>query len=128
MASDAAALLASREENCEMKRPMMMSTIRVMIHSLLLALLLAPALGGCSKAKEEDCKQAVANIRRLYGTHAFSQEVTPQAMIRSCRGSASPEAVKCFIAAQSKEDLSKCEGSAGAMAGGGQGEPAGEGQ
>lgn len=76
------------------------------------ALVVASALlwTGCDKPKEEDCKKAVENIRSLYETGTDNVGANPSAMIRSCRGSASPESVQCFIAAKSLDDLKNCEG------------------
>lgn len=80
-----------------------------------LAALLCAALGpmlGCDKPREAECKKAVANIQRVYGTAGVSFGASPQAMIRSCRGSASAESVKCFTEANSLEELQRCEGNA----------------
>jgi hypothetical protein len=82
--------------------------------SIIATLLACAALGlgtaGCAKPKEEDCKNAIANIRNLYGTAGFSQGTPPQAAVRSCRGSASREAVQCIIAAKSIQELQSCTG------------------
>lgn len=75
------------------------------------------AMSGCERPKEEDCKRAIANIRRIYGTENSEVAISPQAMVRSCRGSSSAESVQCFINAKSKEDLSKCESELGSMMG-----------
>ncbi|MCG8424944.1 MAG: hypothetical protein MJE77_44235 [Proteobacteria bacterium] len=64
----------------------------------------------CDKPKEDDCKLALNNIRKLYGTETDDVGADMSAMIRTCRGSASPESVRCFIDAKKKEDLQKCEG------------------
>jgi hypothetical protein len=84
-----------------------------MMHRSIFAILVACATvfsTACEKPKEEDCKRAVANIRNLYGTANFSQGVPPQAAVRSCRGSASKESVRCIIAARTLEDLGACTG------------------
>jgi outer membrane biosynthesis protein TonB len=64
----------------------------------------------CAKPKEEDCRRAIANIRNVYGTANFAQGVPPNAAVRSCRGSASKEAVRCVIAAKSIQELESCAG------------------
>jgi outer membrane biosynthesis protein TonB len=84
-----------------------------MMHRSIFAILFACAAvlaTACEKPKEEDCKRAVANIRNLYGTANFSQGVPPQAAVRSCRGSASKESVRCIIAAKTMEELGACTG------------------
>jgi hypothetical protein len=84
-----------------------------MMHRSLFAILFACAAvfsTACQKPKEEDCKRAVANIRNVYGTAHFSQGVPPQAAVRSCRGSASKESVRCIIAAKTVADLGACTG------------------
>lgn len=83
------------------------------MHRSIFAILFACAAvlaTACEKPKEEDCKRAVANIRNLYGTANFSQGVPPQAAVRSCRGSASKESVRCIIAAKTMEELGACTG------------------
>jgi hypothetical protein len=78
--------------------------------ALVAGLTLATSLAACDKPQEKDCKEAVANIRRIYGTQGIDYGADPQAMVRSCRGSASRDSVRCFIAAKSIEDLNACEG------------------
>lgn len=69
-------------------------------------------LAACAKDKAEDCKKAVANIREVYQTAGMDFGVSPEAAVRSCRGSASADSVRCMIEAKSMEDLRKCEGDA----------------
>jgi hypothetical protein len=64
----------------------------------------------CEKPQEEECQRAVDNIRKLYGTDSFSHGVPPQAAVRSCRGSATKESVRCIAAATSLEELNACTG------------------
>lgn len=71
----------------------------------------AAAMTACSKPKSEDCKKAVDNIRAIYGTAGVDFGATPEAAIRSCRGSASRESVQCMINAKTMDDLRACEGS-----------------
>jgi hypothetical protein len=70
----------------------------------------ALSLAGCAKPKDEDCKNAIANIRHLYGTAGYGQGTPPQAAVRSCRGSASREAVDCIIKAKTIQELESCAG------------------
>lgn len=84
-----------------------------MMHRSIFAILFACAAvlsTACEKPKDEDCKRAVANIRNLFGTTNFAQGLPVQAAVRSCRGSASKESVRCVIAAKSLEDLGACNG------------------
>jgi hypothetical protein len=84
-----------------------------MMHRSIFAILFACAAvfsTACQKPQEEDCKRAVANIRNVYGTAQFSHGVPPQAAVRSCRGSATKESVRCIIAAKTVEDLGACTG------------------
>lgn len=70
----------------------------------------AAALAACGKPKAEDCEKAVANIRSIYGTAGIDFGVSPEAAVRSCRGSANRASVQCMIAAKTMEDLRACEG------------------
>lgn len=79
---------------------------------MLLIAAVSISLAACDKPKEADCKKAVANIRKIYGTAGTAFGATEQSMVRSCRGGASPESVKCFIQAKTIEDLHRCEGGA----------------
>lgn len=103
-----------------------------MNHRLLLWTMLAGlavAMAACAKPKADDCEKAVANIRNLYGTATLTQGVTPQAAVRSCRGSATRASVQCIIAAKSVEDLEACTGGGEfleAFTGKGEGTPEGE--
>jgi hypothetical protein len=81
-----------------------------LVIALLLPLLLP--LAACDKTKETECRKAITNIRKIYGTEDNSFGVSPDAMVRACQGSASPESVRCFIQASSVEDLRNCEGDA----------------
>jgi hypothetical protein len=83
------------------------------MHHSIFAILLACAAvfaTACEKPKEDDCKRAVDNIRKLYGTDSFAQGVPPQAAVRSCRGSATTESVRCIATAKSLEELNACTG------------------
>ena len=80
-------------------RPILAATVAVAI----------TVLPGCSRPSEGDCRKAIDNIRQLAGTQS-DDFGSPEAAIRSCRGSASKASVKCAIAAKTKADLEKCEG------------------
>lgn len=75
-----------------------------------LAIALMLPVAGCDKPKEADCRKAITNIRKLYGTADNDFGVSPESMVHACQGSASPESVRCFIQAKSVEELQKCEG------------------
>ncbi len=80
---------------------------------LILALASAATLlsVGCERPKEEDCKKAVANIRKLYGTSGLNHGIPPQAAVRSCQGSATIQSVRCVMIANSITELEACSGS-----------------
>ena len=73
---------------------------------LILCILLVAALGlygaACDKPSEDDCKAAVARIRMLHGNENDDPSIE-RAAIRSCRGSASKDSVKCIINAKDVE-------------------------
>jgi hypothetical protein len=75
-----------------------------------LAIALLVPVTACDDAKEAECRKAISNIRKIYGTSDNSFGVSPEAMVRSCQGSTSPESVQCFIQATTVEDLQRCEG------------------
>lgn len=77
--------------------------------SLLVTAALALVGAGCDKPSEDDCKKAVAHIRKLHGTDREDPSVE-RAAIRSCRGNASKETVKCINNAQDVAALRACEG------------------
>jgi hypothetical protein len=84
---------------------------RSIFATLLACVALSLGTAACTtKPKDDDCKQAIANIRNLYGTAGFSQGTPPQAVVRSCRGSASRESVQCIIQAKSIQELEACSG------------------
>jgi hypothetical protein len=67
------------------------------------------ALVACNKPSEGDCKRAIANIRVLLGTDKLTTESDQSAgMVRSCRGSAKKESVKCAMEASTVEQLKRC--------------------
>lgn len=83
---------------------------RSIFTTLLACVALALGAAACSKPKDDDCKSAIANIRHLYGTANSAQGMSPQAAVRSCRGSASRESVDCIIKAKTLPELESCAG------------------
>jgi hypothetical protein len=65
-------------------------------------------LVGCNKPSESDCRKAIENIRRLTETDKIQGTDDIEAAVRSCRGNASKESVKCAIEASSREQLVRC--------------------
>ena len=78
-------------------------------YTAILLIFLASSAPGCSRPSEGDCKKAISNIRLLAGTES-DDFGDPETAIRSCRGNASKESVKCVIGARTPADLEKCEG------------------
>lgn len=74
-------------------------------HRLLVALLLCVA---CNKPAEGDCRKAIEKIRQLTGTANIQGGADIEAAVRSCRGNASKESVKCAMEASSLEQLERC--------------------
>ncbi len=89
-----------------------MPRLAALVGSVLMAMMLVLPLSACDKPKSADCKKAVDNIIKLYGTEGREYGVKPRAMVRSCRGSASRRSVKCFMNAKSVKELQGCEGGA----------------
>jgi hypothetical protein len=87
------------------------AALRPAVCAPLVIALIVP-LVACDKPKEAECRKAITNIRKIYGTEDNTFGVSPEAMVRACQGSASPESVRCFIQASSVEDLQNCEGEA----------------
>jgi len=69
---------------------------------------------GCApKPSEDQCREAVENIRALTGQSRTEGGHDPKTAIRSCRARSSVETVKCQIAAKSMDALAGCEGDEG---------------
>jgi len=83
---------------------------RSIFTTLLACVALALGAAACTKPKDDDCKSAIANIRHLYGTANSAQGMSPQAAVRSCRGSASRESVDCIIKSKTIQELESCAG------------------
>ena len=85
-----------------------------MLRSIAIGLGLVLGAGGlaaCDKPKEEDCRKAIENIRRLMGTDKLSAASGAndiESSVRRCRGNSNKKSVQCAIAAQTVDDLKKC--------------------
>ena len=64
----------------------------------------------CNRPSSSSCKKAYENMTRVLGSR--EDPVEANSFVRSCRGNGTKKSVKCIIAAQSKEDLTKCSGKA----------------
>lgn len=76
-----------------------------------LFVLMAIALGlaGCNtKPEAGDCRRAINRIRELTGTANIQGAGDIEAAVRSCRGNASKESVRCAMEASSIEQLERC--------------------
>jgi hypothetical protein len=78
----------------------------------IVAIGLALAFGAaCNKPKEDDCRKAIENIRRLQGTDRLSGGGGGgdiEAAVRQCRGTSTKETVACVIGAQTLDQLKAC--------------------
>lgn len=77
--------------------------------TLLFGGLLATA---CNKPSEEQCLQAIENVRRIMGTDSTSKDLKRETddALRRCKGGSTKKSVECAIAAKTRDDLLKCEG------------------
>lgn len=62
----------------------------------------------CNKPEESDCRKAIEKIRQLTGTANLQGGANIEAAVRSCRGNASKDSVKCAMEASSLEQLERC--------------------
>lgn len=76
----------------------------------LAAVLAASLAGGCDRPGEEECRDAVLNIREITQVTERLDESEVEAAIRSCRANASAESVECVREAETLDDLVACEG------------------
>ncbi len=78
--------------------------------TLLCALVLsASVLGACDKPTQVDCDKALRNIQKLLGTENILTPAQLQSEVRRCSSASSKTAVACAIAAQSLDDINKCD-------------------
>jgi hypothetical protein len=66
-------------------------------------------LAACNKPSSDDCRKALTNIQHLLGTENLVKVADFEGEVRSCKGGSTKEAVACAIAAQSIDELNKCE-------------------
>jgi hypothetical protein len=66
------------------------------------------AVTACNKPKEEDCRRAIENIRRISGTDKIIAGVDIDGWVRRCRGNSKRETVACAIGAQTADQLKAC--------------------
>jgi hypothetical protein len=84
-----------------------------MIRALLMTAAVACAslaCAACDRPSEKKCQEAVDNIQKITKTDEHAIGPDPRAAVRSCQANASKDAVECMIAAQTLEELVKCEG------------------
>ena len=74
-------------------------------------IVLALLATACDRPTEAECRKAVENIDRLTSADTQGRGHNPEAAVRSCRSRSSKAAVLCTIAAQTADELTKCEGS-----------------
>lgn len=86
-----------------------MNKITTAAWAALLGLVLMTAGAGCrAKPSESECRKAIANIRELTGTANIQGTDDIESAVRSCRGNATPESVRCAIEAGSLDQLERC--------------------
>jgi hypothetical protein len=84
-----------------------MSTFRPALWALFAAAALTSA--ACNaKPSEDDCRQAVGNMRRLLATDKINVAGDVESAVRRCRGSSNKKSVRCAIAAGSIAELEAC--------------------
>lgn len=82
------------------------------LFGLAMAAALSLGVQACkAKPSEEACKDAIENMRSIYGQDSNEMGADPIAAIRSCRAQSSKETVECMRTARTPADLAKCEGS-----------------
>jgi hypothetical protein len=64
---------------------------------------------GCNKPTPESCKKALLNMEHILGTDNLLTKGDLEGNVRQCRGGSTKEAVACASAAQTKEDLLRCD-------------------
>jgi len=83
----------------------MMLRLRTVLATVLVLALTATA---CNKPSEEDCRKAIANMRRLLETDKTTEASDTESAVRSCRGNSNKKSVDCAIRAQSVDELKAC--------------------
>lgn len=76
---------------------------------VVVAILGAGGASACNKPSEDDCRQAVSNVRKLYGTDNIVKNGDNESEVRRCKGGSSKEAVACAIKAATLDELKACD-------------------
>ncbi|CAN5405743.1 hypothetical protein BH11MYX1_BH11MYX1_20800 [soil metagenome] len=66
-------------------------------------------VGACDKPTQPYCEKALRNIQRLLGTENILTPSQLQNEVRRCSAASSNKAVECAIAAQSLDDINRCD-------------------
>jgi hypothetical protein len=85
-----------------------MRTFRPVVWALFAAATLVASAGCNAKPSEDDCRQAVGNMRRLLATDKINVAGDVESAVRRCRGSSNKRSVKCAIGAGSIGELEAC--------------------
>jgi hypothetical protein len=80
-----------------------------MIRRLTLLCAFVLAVGACDKPTQTDCEKALRNIQKLLGTENILTPAQLQSEVRRCSAASSKKAVACASAAQSLDDINKCD-------------------
>lgn len=80
-----------------------------MIRRLTLLCAFVLGVGACDKPTQTDCDKALRNIQKLLGTENILTPAQLQSEVRRCSAASSKKAVGCAIAAQSLDDINKCD-------------------
>lgn len=76
--------------------------------SLVVALVTCTGLAACEKPTEDNCRKAIANMRRLMGTDNLRDTEGNEGEVRRCKGGSKRKAVECAIKATSLDELRGC--------------------
>ncbi len=83
--------------------------MRPIIVTILASGLAAMLATGCDRPTEEDCREAVLNIRQLTELQDRLDESDVEAAVRSCRANATASSVACVRDATTVAELTACE-------------------
>jgi hypothetical protein len=85
-----------------------MRTFRPVVWALFAAAALVTSAACNAKPSEDDCRQAVGNMRRVLATDKINVAGDVESAVRRCRGSSNKKSVKCAIGATSLAELEAC--------------------
>jgi hypothetical protein len=85
-----------------------MTTFRPALWALFAAAALVASVACNAKPSEDDCRQAVGNMRRVLATDKINVAGDVESAVRRCRGSSNKKSVKCAIGAVSVAELEAC--------------------